>query len=135
MILLKTLWELIYSRRCKMTKKIFISGFALIFILTFKLIAGDVPEAAKTCATCHTFEKDGAKKVGPNLFGIVGKDATIAGGGWKWTEENLDKFIENPVESVKVLSKKQDAKSKMTFPKIAEKEKRTAIIEYLKGLK
>ena len=29
--------------------------------------------AAKVCTTCHTFEKDGPNRVGPNLYGIVGE--------------------------------------------------------------
>src|SRR5690348_3442271 len=28
--------------------------------------------AAKVCQTCHTFEKNGPNRVGPNLYGIVG---------------------------------------------------------------
>ena len=28
--------------------------------------------AAKVCTTCHTFEKNGPNRVGPNLYGIVG---------------------------------------------------------------
>ncbi len=99
------------------------------------VFSAEVPEVAKVCSGCHSFEKDGAKKTGPNLFGIYGKDATIAGGGWKWDDETLDKFLEDPVAGVKALSGKEDAKSKMTIPKIKDKEKRKAIIEFLKSLK
>src|SRR5262245_5064966 len=36
--------------------------------------------AAKQCAACHTFEKGGPNRVGPNLFGIVDRaKAAVAG--------------------------------------------------------
>jgi len=104
-------------------------------IITVSVFSAQIPDVAKVCSGCHTFEKGGAKKTGPNLFGIYDKDATVAGGGWKWNEENLDKWLEDPVSALKVLTGKQDATSKMTIPKIKDKEKRKAIIEFLKSLK
>jgi cytochrome c len=62
----------------------------------------------QNCAACHAIAKDAPAGMGPNLFGIVGRDAAATPGysyspafkkalkGEKWTQEMLDKWLEQP---------------------------------------
>ena len=62
--------------------------------------------AAKKCAACHTFGKGEPNRVGPNLYGVVGRPKGTEGGfdysaalkskGGNWTADDLDKFLANP---------------------------------------
>src|SRR4051812_38445884 len=62
--------------------------------------------AAKKCATCHTFGKGEPNRVGPNLYGVVGRpkgtesgydySAAIKSKGGNWTVDDLDAFLHSP---------------------------------------
>ncbi len=62
--------------------------------------------AAKKCAACHTFGKGEPNRVGPNLYGILGRakasvpgfnySAPMKAKGGNWTPEELDQFLQNP---------------------------------------
>ena len=62
--------------------------------------------AAKQCQACHTFEKGGPNRVGPNLWNVVNRaraseagfnySAAMKGKGGNWSFDELNKFLANP---------------------------------------
>ena len=96
------------------------------------------PKALKKCLPCHSFDKGGKKKAGPNLFGIHDSEAGKVAGysyssnfmkafkGKSWDDAMLDAWIKDP----KALA----GKTKM-ITKISSAKDREEIIGYLKTLK
>lgn len=92
--------------------------------------------AAKKCAACHTFEKGGPNRVGPNLFGIVERarateagfnySAAMKGKGGKWTFDDLNKFVANPKGFIPGTA--------MGFAGIPKDSERADVIRYLDTL-
>lgn len=92
--------------------------------------------ASKKCASCHTFEKGGPNRTGPNLFGVVGRPrATLAGfnysaamkaAGGSWGIEELNAFIANPKGTVPGTA--------MSFAGIPKDNERADLIAYLRTL-
>jgi cytochrome c len=89
--------------------------------------------SAKKCAACHTFGKGEPNRVGPNLYGVVGRErashagfnysAAMKGKPGKWTLEDLNAFLSNPRGFVPGTS--------MSFVGLPRGSERADVIAYL----
>jgi len=96
-------------------------------------VAAAPPAAFGRCAVCHTADKGGEDKIGPNLYGVYGKAAgkgsyafseEFKSAGLVLNEATLHKWLENPRALV--------PGNRMSFPGIKDPAKRQEIIDYLK---
>ncbi|WP_129782646.1 PQQ-dependent sugar dehydrogenase [Peristeroidobacter soli] len=91
---------------------------------------------ATQCLGCHTVTDGMTHRIGPDLFGVVGRRIADAKGydeysvamkaqAGEWDAERLDKFLAQPAAVVPGTS--------MAFPGVPDAEHRKAIVEYLRG--
>lgn len=123
--------------------RFFVAGLVLVVLLPFAAAgaaaAADI-DAGKTifkkCALCHTNEL-GKNKIGPSLFGIVGrKSASLDSYNYSdamknfkhtWDPQTLDTYLTDPHAMV--------PGTKMIFPGITDNTERADLIAYLETLK
>jgi cytochrome c len=93
-------------------------------------------QVAKQCTICHNLQEGQGPKVGPDLYGVVGRQvASVAGfnytaalkaKGGTWTFDALNTWLTNPRADVPGTA--------MTFAGIANEKQRADLIAYLDTL-
>jgi len=105
--------------------------------ITGNAAAGKELFMTNACVTCHGVTKDDNMKVGPSLFGVVGRKAGTARSllgasenlkkyGVTWSAETLDEFLANPNAKVPGTP---------MVGMLADPQQRADVIAYLSTLK
>lgn len=89
------------------------------------------------CAICHSDTKGAAAKIGPNLFGVVGRKAgtqpnfpyssAMKNSGITWTPDKLTAYVEHPAAVV--------PGNRMAFAGISRPADAADLVAYLQTLK
>jgi cytochrome c2 len=104
------------------------------------LLAHADPEAgakdARKCAACHNFEEGGPAKIGPPLWGVIGREiasvegftysGALTGKEGAWDYQKLDAFLAEP--------RGWAPGTKMAFAGVKKPEERADVILYLRSL-
>jgi cytochrome c2 len=109
-------------------------------IISIRPMTGSGGEVAfaTSCSGCHKVENGTSHRIGPDLWGVVGRKPGSAPGfadysaamraqGGVWTEAKLDQFIKNPQAAMPGTG--------MEIAGVADAATRAKIIDYLKHVK
>ena len=124
----------------KTVKTLAMATAGLMIAGTAMAAEGDVEEKQfRKCKACHKTE-DGAKGVGPHMFGVVGRAVgsvdgynyssgmmDYAGDGAVWDAARLDAYLAKP--------KDEGPGTKMAFAGIKKEDQRADLICYLETIK
>tara|TARA_B110000014_G_C19943625_1_gene488233 strand:- start:325 stop:855 length:531 start_codon:yes stop_codon:yes gene_type:complete len=104
-----------------------------IMALFASVNAADGAKIFKKCAACHSIAQGGANKIGPALWGVIGRKAggvtdykyskAMAAYGKSWSFEEMNGFLIKPKEWIKG--------TKMSFAGLKNAKERAAVILYM----
>ena len=109
------------------------SGSGEIMALLASASVADGKKVFKKCAACHSITKGGSHKIGPALWGVLGRKAgsisdykyskAMVAYGKAWSFKEMNKFLTKPKDWIKG--------TKMTFMGLKKETERAAVILYM----
>ena len=104
-----------------------------IMSLFASVSAAEGAKVFKKCAACHSIAEGGANKIGPALWGVLGRQAgslpdykyskAMAAHGKKWSFEEMNGFLIKPKDWIKG--------TKMSFAGLKNAKDRASVILYM----
>ena len=104
--------------------------------ITALMAMGDVEHGKKVfkkCAACHSISKGGANKIGPALWGVIGRNAVavsdykyskaLSAHGKSWSFEEMNGFLIKPQSYIKG--------TKMAFAGLKKEKDRASVIPFM----
>ena len=109
------------------------AGSGKIMTLLASASIKDGEKVFKKCAACHSIAKGGGNKIGPALWGVLGRQAgsisdfkyskAMAAHGKSWSFEEMNGFLIKPKDWIKG--------TKMSFAGLKNAKERAAVILYM----
>jgi cytochrome c len=115
-------------------KPALLTAIGLLLAVPAMADSGQGAAELQKCKICHSLDKDGPNRVGPNLYGVFGRKAgTVAAfnysdamksSGIVWDDDSLAKFLTSPQESM--------PGNHMSFPGIKDEATLSDLLKQLK---
>ena len=109
------------------------SGTGDIMAIFASTSAAEGAKVFTKCAACHSIAEGGKNKIGPALWGVLGRQAgslpdykyskAMAAHGKKWTFEEMNGFLIKPKDWIKG--------TKMSYAGLKNEKERAAVILYM----
>ena len=107
------------------------SGEIMVLLASASIADGE--KVFKKCAACHSITKGGGNKIGPALWGVLGRKAgsvsdykyskAMIAHGKKWSFEEMNGFLIKPKDWIKG--------TKMSFMGLKKESERAAVILFM----